>query len=131
MKSKKIFLFILFPMLLFIACKKTTIKKYVYCNSNCASFQGRIINAATLQPIPNLTILIRELHSSFVISSSSDLGYFETNAQGIFTAKVNRTDFSISHHSIEIEIYQYSDAKAVHVGSLCSYPDTIINFKYY
>ena len=131
MFQKKTLPILLLLCLIVLSCKKTTIKKYVYCNSNCASFQGRIINATTLKPIPNLTVLLRENHSSFVVSSSSDLGYFETNEEGIFTAKINKTDFSIAHHSIDVEIYHFSEAKPTTVGYLNAYPDTIVNFKYY
>ncbi len=128
MKNGSVILISLIGILLVTSCKKTTIKKYVYCKDDCKFFQGRVLNHATLQPMPGLTILIRRVYYGWVTGSSGDLGYFETDANGIFSAKVNNTDFSSNR--ITISVYQYSAADAIGLGSLASYPDTVTNYIY-
>ncbi len=96
----------------------------MYCKNNCKEFSGRVLDNNTKHPIEGLTILVDE-HTS---GKNKNLGYFTTNAQGIFTTKVTATNFDVSY--IIISVYLYNHYTNYEIGSMHGYADTITNFYY-
>jgi hypothetical protein len=114
-----------------VSCKKTTIKRYIYCTKNCKEFSARVLDIKTHNPIEGLTILISEdnsTHGFLSYTSYHNLGYFKTNEQGIFNAKISTTNFNA--HPLVLAVYTHDTFPSKKIATLTNYPDTLTDYYY-
>jgi hypothetical protein len=117
----------------FFSCKKTYIREFVYCKSNCKEINGRVLYHSTQLPVVGITILVNleSVSSGGFLSTSKveNLGYFKTDNQGVFKAKVNTVYFDKNY--LQVLKYNYNNSDPIKLGKLYQYPDTITTFYIY